>query len=255
MVEYKFFDRKKQKIINNLEEYAFFFNKGNRYIKGVFDTKLLKGIVDRKLYNDFKKYKKCIAIHHVPCYIEEGEKIDDRYAFHNIYCFYNDDVYRYSAVGLLEVEKTYECDGYNCNLEFDGLDCKVHTVEFRYNQQEFERENIVVRAYYSDFFKEHRQDISYLSTKDWYCYIAGIQENDNTCVVKLNIIHGQKTVASPSVFVELVSNELNERRINITELQNTIAEDEAPFIAKYIEFLLFGYQNKDRIILTIKQPF
>ena len=75
------------------------------------------------------------------------------------------------------------------------------------------------------------------------------------CAVKLNIINEQKTIGSPSIFVDLYSNELNERRINITELQNTIVEDEAPFIAKYIEFLIFAYQKKDNAILTIKQPF
>lgn len=255
MVKYKFFDRKIQKIINNLEEYSFFFNKGNRYIKGIFDTKLLKGIVDRKLYKDFKKYKKCIAIHHVPCHIEEGKRIGDIYAYHNIYCFYNENVYKNSAIGLLEIEKTYECDGNSYSLKFEGLDCNVHIVEFRYNQQEFDRNNIVARAYYSDFFSEHRKDINYYSTQYWRCCVENIQDDGNVCTVKLNIIHEQKTIASPSVFVELVSNELNERRINITELQNTIAEDEAPFIAKYIEFLVFGYQKKDNAILTIKQPF
>lgn len=251
MDKYKFFDRKKRKIIKNLEEYEFFFNKGKRYVKGVFDTKLLKGILRRDLYKEVSQYRKCVAIHHVPCYIEEGKMIGDQYAFHNIYCFYNEDIYINSAIGLLDIEKNYNDDGFTCSFQFEGLDCLVQTNEFRFNnKKEFDCENIVMRTYYSDFFKERRQDICYHSTKYWYCYVTSVEDDGNTCEVKLNIVHKQKVIATATVYVGL-----NERKIDITELQNTIAEEEAPFIAHYIEFLLFAYQKKEKATLTIKQPF
>ncbi len=222
-------------ILNNLSEFQFFFNKGKRYVKGIFDTKLFKGLMPTHLYNNLKKYQKCFAIHNAPSSIEEGKKIENKYVFHDIYCFYNEDKYANSAIGLLDIEKTYNYDRAYFSFGFEGLDCQVITVENRYNQTEFKEHSAIVKNYYNKFFREHRANIYYYSTNYTYCYIASVQNDENICKVNLKVVDKYKTETYHIINVNLDTCE-----VDITPLESTVLKNESPYVAQYIAFLLFG---------------